>query len=281
VSKLASGLYLVATPIGNLGDLAPRAEAVLEAVDVVLCEDTRHTGRLLAHRRLEARLRPYHEHNAGRVRPGLVAELAQGASMALVSDAGMPAIADPGHKLVRDAIAAGVTVTAVPGPSAGIAALAISGLPTDHWFFQGFLPAKGTARQKVLKELVAIPATLILFESPRRLAATLAAAAAILGPRPAAIARELTKLHEEVRRGPLDALAAELAVEPPPKGEIVLVIGPPEAGAAAVDAATLDAILREALAAHGASRAAALVAEQTGHPRGELYQRLLELQGKR
>jgi len=280
-SKLANGLYLVATPIGNLGDLAPRAETVLEAVDTVLCEDTRHTGRLLAHLGIDARLRPYHEHNAARVRPGLVAELAGGAAMALVSDAGMPAIADPGHKLVRDAIAAGVMVTAVPGPSAGITALAISGLPTDRHFFQGFLPAKASARRKVLEELAAIPATLVLFESPHRLAASLADAAAILGGRPAAIARELTKLHEEVRRGSLDTLAAELAAEPPPKGEIVLVIGPPETGSEPVDAATLDALLIDALAAHGASRAAALVAEQTGEPRGALYRRLLALQGKR
>ena len=280
-SKLASGLYLVATPIGNLGDIAPRAVAVLGAVDTVLCEDTRHTGRLLAHLGLEARLRPYHEHNAARVRPGFVEDLARGAALALVSDAGMPAIADPGMKLVKDAIAAGVMVTAVPGPSAGIMALAISGLPTDRFFFQGFLPAKASARRKVLAELAMIPATLVLFESPHRLAASLADAAAVLGPRPAAIARELTKLHEEVRRGSLDRLAADLARAPAPKGEIVVVIGPPEAGGEPLDDAALDARLTAALAEHGASRAAALVAEETGRPRTALYQRLLELQGKR
>lgn len=280
-SKLASGLYLVATPIGNLGDLAPRAIDVLGAVDTVLCEDTRHSGRLFAHLGLKVGLKPYHEHNAARVRPGLVEDLARGATIALISDAGMPAIADPGMKLVKDAIAAGVMVTAVPGPSAGVMALAISGLPTDRYFFQGFLPAKARARQQVLAELAAVPATLVLFESPHRLAASLADAAAILGPRPAAIARELTKLHEEVRRGTLDQLAADLAGEPAPKGEIVVVIAPPESASETIDAAALDALLTAALAEHGASRAAALIAERTGRPRGVLYQRLLELQGKR
>ena len=280
-SKLASGLYLVATPIGNLGDLAPRAIEVLGAVEIVLCEDTRHSGRLFAHLGLDVRLRPYHEHNAARVRPGLVEDLARGATVALISDAGMPAIADPGMKLVKDAIAAGVMVTAVPGPSAGVMALAISGLPTDRYFFQGFLPAKARARQKVLAELAAIPGTLVLFESPHRLAASIADAAAILGPRPAAIARELTKLHEEVRRGTLDQLAADLAQAPTAKGEIVVVIAPPETGGATVDETALDALLTAALTEHGASRAAALIAEETGRPRAALYQRLLELQGKR
>ena len=279
-SKLASGLYLVATPIGNLGDLAPRAVAVLGAVDTVLCEDTRHSGRLLAHLGLKVRLKPYHEHNAAKVRPGLIEALAQGATIALISDAGMPAIADPGMKLVKDARAAGILVSAVPGPSAGVMALAISGLPTDRYFFQGFLPAKASARRKVLAELETIPATLVLFESPNRLAKSLADAAAILGPRPAAIARELTKLHEEVRLGTLDALAAAFACEPAPKGEIVVVIGPPEAGVATLDEAAIDARLVEALATHGASRAAALVAEESGRPRAELYRRLLELRRK-
>ncbi len=278
-SKLASGLYLVATPIGNLGDISARAAAVLAAVDAVLCEDTRHSGRLLQAMQVKTRLKPYHEHNAARVRPKLIEELTNGASLALISDAGMPAIADPGHKLVREAIEAGVMVTAVPGPSAVLMALAISGLPTDRFFFQGFLPAKANARRKVLAELAAVPATLVIFESPNRLAACLADAAALLGPREAAIARELTKLHEEVRRGTLDALSEALAGEPAPKGEIVLVIGPPADAAEPHDDETVDALLVEALAEHAPSRAAALIAERTGRPRRDLYRRAMALKG--
>ncbi len=235
----------------------------------------------MAHLGLDVRLRPYHEHNAAKVRPGLIEALARGAAMALVSDAGMPGIADPGMKLVKEARDAGVPVTAVPGPSAGIMALAISGLPTDRHFFQGFLPAKASARHKVLAELARIRATLVLFESPHRLAESLADAAAVLGPRPATIARELTKLHEEVRRGTLDELAAALGQEPAPKGEIVVVIGPPEDTPPELDDDAIDALLLEAMAAHGASRAAALVAEATGRAKGPLYRRLLELRGKR
>jgi 16S rRNA (cytidine1402-2'-O)-methyltransferase len=279
-SKLASGLYLVATPIGNLGDIGARAIEVLGAVDGVLCEDTRHSGRLMAALGLDVRLSPYHEHNAARVRPRLIEALQGGASLALISDAGMPAIADPGHKLVREALDAGILVSAVPGPSAVLMALAISGLPTDRFFFQGFLPAKSSARQKVLAELATIPATLVLFESPNRLAACLADAALALGQRPAAIARELTKLHEEVRRGPLDELAAALAAEPAPKGEIVVVIGPPEPGSLRVADEEVDAQLGAALAEHGPSRAAALVAEATGRPRGQLYKRALALRAR-
>jgi 16S rRNA (cytidine1402-2'-O)-methyltransferase len=279
-SKPACGLYLVATPIGNLGDIGARAIAVLGAVDAVLCEDTRHSGRLMAALGLKTRLKPYHEHNAARVRPGLLDELARGASMALISDAGMPAIADPGHKLVKDAIDAGVLVTAVPGPSAVLMALVISGLPTDRFFFQGFLPAKASARRKALAELAPIPATLVLFESPHRLAPCLADAAAALGARPAAIARELTKLHEEVRRGSLEELAQALATEPTPKGEIVVVIGPPAEAQTAVDNETLDQLLAAALAEHGPSRAAALVAEQTGQPRAAVYKRAIAQRGQ-
>ncbi len=278
-SKLANGLYLVATPIGNLGDVSARARAVLAGVDTVLCEDTRHSGRLLQALQLKTRLQPYHEHNAARVRPKLIEALTDGASLALISDAGMPAIADPGHKLVRDAIDAGVMVTAVPGPSAVLMALAISGLPTDRFFFQGFLPAKSGGRRKVLAELAAVPATLVVFESPHRLAASLADAAAVLGPREAAIARELTKLHEEVRRGTLDELGDALAREPTPKGEIVLVIGPPADTAEPQDDQIVDDLLVKALADHPPSRAAALIAERTGRPRRDLYRRALELKG--
>ncbi|MEZ5865490.1 MAG: 16S rRNA (cytidine(1402)-2'-O)-methyltransferase [Geminicoccaceae bacterium] len=267
----------MATPIGNLGDIGERAKAVLAAVDLVLCEDTRHSGRLLAALGIAASLRPYHEHNAARVRPGLVERLAAGGTLALISDAGMPAIADPGHKLVRDAIAAGVPVSAVPGPSAGIMALAISGLPTDRFFFQGFLPAKGVAKRRVLQELAAVPATLVLFESPQRIAGTLGLAAEVLGERPAAIARELTKLHEEVRRGSLGELAAALAREPAPKGEIVLVIGPPPEAPEVLDEAALDGLLEAALRELPPGKAAARVAEATGQPRALLYRRALAL----
>jgi 16S rRNA (cytidine1402-2'-O)-methyltransferase len=276
-SKLASGLYLVATPIGNLGDICARAVSVLASVDAVLCEDTRHSGRLLQAVQVKTRLRPYHEHNAARVRPKLVEALKNGASLALISDAGMPAIADPGHKLVRAAIEAGVMVTAVPGPSAVMTALVISGLPTDRFFFQGFLPAKPGARRKVLADLAALPATLVVFEAPNRLAASLADAAAALGPREAAIARELTKLHEEVRRGTLDELSERLAGEPAPKGEVVLVIGPPSDAVEAHDDETVEALLVEALADHPPSRAAALVAERTGRARRDLYRRAIAL----
>lgn len=280
-SKLASGLYLVATPIGNLGDIAPRAVGVLGSVDAVLCEDTRRSGRLMAALGLKVRLKSYHEHNAARIRPAILADLAAGARLALISDAGMPAIADPGHKLVKEALDAGIRVSAVPGPSAGLMALAISGLPTDRFFFQGFLPAKASARRKVWQELADVPGTLVVFETAGRLAASLADAAAVLGPRAATIARELTKLYEEVRRGRLDALAEALAAEPPPKGEIVVVVGPPSERRQAVDDDVVDEQLAEALAAHGPSRAAAIVAERSGRPRAELYKRALALKRDR
>lgn len=267
----------MATPIGNLGDIAERAKEVLAAADLVLCEDTRHSGRLMAALGLKAPLRPYHEHNAARVRPGLIDRLAAGDTLALISDAGMPAIADPGHKLVRDAIEAGILVSAVPGPSALIMALAISGLPTDRFFFQGFLPAKQGAKERVLRELKGVPATLVLYESPQRIADTLGLAAQVLGPRPAAIARELTKLHEEVRRGRLDELALALAAEPVPRGEIVLVIGPPPDGPAVQGEAELDQLLEAALLELPPGRAAARVAEATGQPRALLYRRALAL----
>jgi len=275
--ELAPGLYVVATPIGNLGDLSPRAEAVLAGVELVLCEDTRTTGRLLHHRGIEARLRPYHEHNAEKQRPGLIEQLVQGACMALVSDAGTPAIADPGFKLVREAHEAGVPVRAVPGPSAVIAALCIAGLATDRFFFQGFLPARAAARRKTLGEIARIPTTLVLYEAPHRLAACLADAAEILGDRAAAIVREATKLHEEVRRGRLNGLVRDLAEAPPPKGEIVVVIGPPEAEAAAMTDEEIEAALLRELEASGPGQAASRLAGMTGLSRRELYRRALAL----
>jgi 16S rRNA (cytidine1402-2'-O)-methyltransferase len=276
-SKLAPGLHLIATPIGNLGDLAPRALAVLRLADVVVCEDTRVTRKLLRHHGIERALLAYHEHNAARMRPRIVARLQAGAVVALASDAGTPLISDPGYKLVRAAIAAGAEIFAVPGPPAVLAALTISGLPTDRFLMAGFLPERGAARRRALDELGAVPATtLVLFEAARRLPATLAELAGALGPRPAAVARELTKRFEEVRRGSLEQLAADYARAGPPKGEVVLVIG------AATDAApralsTLDAALGDALATMSPAAAAATVAAATGRPRREVYRRALAL----
>jgi 16S rRNA (cytidine1402-2'-O)-methyltransferase len=224
--QLPGGLHLVATPIGNLGDITLRALATLARADLIYCEDTRHSGTLLAHFAIAQPTRPYHEHNAQRERPRILAELAAGKAVALVSDAGTPLISDPGYKLVREAVAAGHRVVSLPGPSAPLAALASAGLPTDTFLFAGFLPAKAGARRARLAELAAVPATLVLFEAPQRLGDSLSDMAEVLGARDAAVARELTKLHEEVQRGtPADL--AEWAAETRPKGEMVVLVGPP------------------------------------------------------
>ena len=215
--KLAPGLYLVATPIGNLEDLTRRAERVLASADHVVCEDRRVTSRLLQHLGLRRPLGLYHEHNAAAARPEVLAWLRAGLSVALVSDAGTPAVSDPGFKLVREAAAQGSAVYPVPGPSATLAALIASGLPTDRFMFQGFLPPRTAGRRRVLEELAPVPATLILFELAQRLAEMLADAASVLGPREASVARELTKLHEEHRRGRLPELAAAYAASGPPR----------------------------------------------------------------
>ncbi len=271
---------MVATPIGNLGDLTPRALEVLAGADVVACEDTRVTGLMLHRLGGRRNLIAYNDHNAPQVRPRLLAELGAGRTVALVSDAGTPCIADPGLKLVREAAAAGVAVRAVPGASAVMAALSVAGLPTDRFLFAGFLPPRRAARRAALAELAPVPATLVVLEAPGRLAACLADAAELLGPREAAIARELTKLFEEVRRGDLGTLAAAAAAAGPPKGEIVLVIGPPDARAApTVDAAAVDAALAEAARTRRPRAAAAAVAATTGLPVNELYERLRQLRG--
>ena len=275
---LAPGLYIVATPIGNLADISLRAIEVLATADLVACEDTRTTRRLLGAHGIAARLTAYHDHNATRMRPKIMARLERGETVALVSDAGTPLISDPGYKLVAAAAEAGVTVTAVPGASAGLAALTISGLPSDRYFFAGFLPNKSAARRRALAELTPIPASLVIYESARRLPASLADMAAVLGPRPAAVARELTKLHEEVRRATLPALAEHYAAAGPPKGEVVVVIGPPDPDAAAApDAETVDIQLRAALRHDSLRDAVAAVAEATGLPRKRVYARALEL----
>ena len=208
--ELAPGLYVVSTPIGNLGDITLRAIAVLARADAVLCEDTRHSRTLLSHFGIGTPARPYHEHNAAKERPRVLADLAAGHRIALISDAGTPLVSDPGWKLVREAIDAGHRVEALPGASASLTALAVAGLPTDAFLFAGFLPPKSAGRRTRIAELAAVPATLVFFEAPSRVAETLADLAVVLGPRPAALARELTKLHEEVRRAPLDRLAADL-----------------------------------------------------------------------
>ena len=274
------GLYVVATPIGNLKDISFRALATLAAADVVIAEDTRVTKTLLAHYGISTPLVAYHEHNAAVMRPHLMARLESGAALALVSDAGTPLVSDPGFKLVADAAAAGFNVVAIPGPSAVLAALVVAGLPTDRFFFEGFLPPRSAAKRQRIAELASIPGTLVFFESPRRLAETLEDLHAVLGSRDAAIARELTKHFETVRRGTLADLAAALAQEDPPKGEIVLLVGPPQEGAQALSAEDLDARLSKALETHSVKDAAAIVAGETGQPRRQVYARALELSGK-
>jgi len=276
-SKPAPGLYLVATPIGNLGDITLRALAVLKGADVVACEDTRVTAKLLSLLGIAATLTPYHEHNAERARPALLARLRRGEAVALVSDAGTPLISDPGWRLVRACRDEGLPVTAVPGPSAVPTALQLSGLPSDRFLFAGFLPSRGAARRQAIRTLAPVPATLVFFESANRLPESLADLAAVLGGREAAVARELTKLYEEVVRGTLPDLAERYAANGPPRGEVVVVVGPP-ADQAPPEGEDLDRLLRAALAAGASVKdAAAKVAAETGHPRRTVYARALGL----
>ena len=274
---VAPGLYLVATPIGNLRDITLRALDVLDAADLVLAEDTRVSGKLLAAHAISAKLERYDEHAAARIRPKVLAALAGGAKVALISDAGTPLINDPGYRLVIEALAQGSAVFPIPGPSAVMAALTVAGLPTDRFLFAGFPPPKPVARRKLFEELASVRTTLVFFEGGSRLADSLADMAAVFGPRPAAVARELTKLHETVIRAPLPALAADprLAAS---KGEIVVLVGPgEEAPASEADA---DRALAEALERVGPGEAAAEVAKALGLPRRALYARALTLKGK-
>jgi 16S rRNA (cytidine1402-2'-O)-methyltransferase len=271
-------LALVATPIGNLGDISARALETLRAADLVACEDTRVTGNLLSKFGIQRPTLPYHDHNAETMRPKLMERLFRGETVALVSDAGTPLVNDPGYKLVRAATEAGIAVTVIPGPSAPIAALVLSGLPSDRFLFAGFLPVKDGARRATLQELKAVPATLLFFETGPRLADSLGACADVLGDRPAAVARELTKLHEEVRRDRLGALAQHYQEHGPPKGEIVLVVGPPLPEEAAYD---VDQALATALQSMAVKDAAAAVATASGRPRREIYARALALAGRK
>lgn len=269
---------MVATPIGNLGDLGRRAVETLAAADAVVCEDSRVTGLLLHRLGIDRPLLVYNDHSAARLRPELLRRLGEGEALALVSDAGTPTISDPGYRLVRAALDAGIPVRAVPGPSAPIAALSIAGLPTDRFLFAGFLPPRRPARRRELAGLAGLRATLVLLESGPRLAALLADAAELLGEREAAIAREITKLHEELRRGSLRELAAAAAQAPPPKGELVVLIGPPpDAAPAPLAQEALDEALLEAASRLPPGRAARAVAAATGRPAAELYRRLREL----
>src|ERR1700759_294228 len=261
--KAAPGLHLVATPIGNLGDITLRALETLAGVDIIACEDTRITRRLTERYAITALLKPYHEHNAALARPKILEKLAQGASIALVSAAGTPLISEPGFKLVREVCAAGHQVIALPGPSSVLAALAVAALPTDRFFFEGFLPPKEAARRARLTELARIDATLVMFESGNRVEDALRDLADIMGPRDAAICRELTKLHEEVRRAPLPELAkAAGALET--RGEFVLVIGPPAASAGIMALDELDDLLRSALKRDSVKDAVAHAVEVSG-----------------
>jgi 16S rRNA (cytidine1402-2'-O)-methyltransferase len=275
---IGPGLHVVATPIGNLKDVSLRGLAVLAAADAILAEDTRVTRVLLAHYGITTPLMAYHEHNAAEMRPKVLALLREGKAVAIVSDAGTPLVSDPGFKLVEAVLGEGLPVTTVPGPSAVLAALVVAGLPTDRFFFEGFLPPKTAARRERLAALSTIPGTLVFFESPRRVADMLADAAEVLGPRPAAVARELTKLFETVKRGPLLDLAREFADGPNPKGEIVVLVGPPREGIShAVDEADLDARLRRHLSHLSVKDAVSVAVQETGLPKRQVYARAVAL----
>lgn len=274
-ATLAPGVYIVATPIGNLGDITWRAAAVLAGAALIACEDTRVTGKLLKHLGIKARLQRLDDHASPETRARIIDE-ARLSPVALVSDAGTPLISDPGFRLVREARAAGVSVTSIPGPCAAVAALAMAGLPSDRFLFAGFLPAKDKARTEALEGLAKVAATLVFYETAPRLERSLAAIAELWPEREVAVARELTKLHEECRTGTAAMLAAHYAAHPP-KGEIVLLVGPPSAGE--TPALDTDALLRAALAGAGPGKAAGVVAKQTGIERAALYARALELKG--
>jgi 16S rRNA (cytidine1402-2'-O)-methyltransferase len=273
---LEPALYLVATPIGNLGDVTIRALETMAAADLLACEDTRVTRVLLDRYGIRQRPIAYHEHNAAEAGPRLIAALREGRSVALVSDAGTPLVSDPGFRLVEAAREAGIRIAPIPGASAALAALTASGLPSDAFFFAGFLPVKDGQRRHRLEELKAIPGTLIFFESPRRLADSLAAMAAVLGGRAAVICRELTKAFEEFRAGSLPELARHYAEADTPKGEIVVCVGPPAAGPI-MAGEEVDRLLLSLAGEMSASKAAAAAARMTGGRKPDLYRRLLEL----
>src|SRR5262252_4007657 len=279
VRDAPSGLYLVATPIGNLGDVTLRALETLASVEAIACEDSRITRRLLDRYAITTPLLTYHDHNAETARPKILARLNAGAAIALVSDAGTPLISDPGFKLVQAAQAAGHAISAVPGASAVLAALTASGLPTDRFFFEGFLPSREAGRRARIDELASLPVTLIFFETGPRIAAMLDDVAARLGGRPAAVCRELTKLHEEIRRGEVAALARAYRDGAETRGEFVVVVGPP-AKSEPIEAIDLDGMLKRALATASLKDAVEAVAAATGQKRRIVYQRALALSSR-
>ena len=279
-ARLAPGLYVVATPIGNLRDITLRALEVLGTANLVLCEDTRVTRKLLERHHLAPKLLAYHDHNAANVRPRVLEELSKGSAVALVSDAGTPLVSDPGFKLVEAAIEAGHRVFPIPGASAALAALVSAGLPSDRFFFEGFLPPKSGARKTRLSELRAIPVTLIFYESGPRLAESLADMSATMGARNAAVCRELTKAFEEIRRGPLSELASHYEEAGAPKGEIVVVVSPP-GEEAPLDGADVDKKIKAALKKLSLKDASVAIAAETGLPRKEIYARALALAEKK
>jgi 16S rRNA (cytidine1402-2'-O)-methyltransferase len=276
---LQPGLYLVATPIGNLADISLRGLAVLARADLIAAEDTRHSRKLLSHFGIRGELTPYHEHNAAKERPRLLARIRAGFAVALISDAGTPLVSDPGYKLVREALEAGLQVTSVPGPSAALAALTSAGLPTDTFLFAGFLPPKGGQRRKRLEGLKPVPATLIFYETASRLAATLADMAEVFGAREAAIAKELTKLHESVARGTPAELAAALA-STELKGEFVVLVGPPNPDEAEVGDEAIVASLKQALQQESFRDAVRSVADKFKLKRSRVYELGLALERK-
>lgn len=277
--SLAPGLYVVATPIGNLGDITVRALATLAAAETVLCEDTRTSGKLMERFAIKTKLSPYHEHNAQKVRPAILERLQQGAAIALISDAGMPLVSDPGYRLVKEAVELGLPVTACPGPSAVLTGLALSGLPTDRFLFAGFVPQKQGERKRLFAEFEKLKATLIFFESPHRIVETLQDLGLALPGRQIAVTRELTKLHEEVLRGSAHEIAETLAARPAVKGEITLIVGPP-----LEDEAVSDEVLAEAIAVAiqvmSASKAASEIAKRFNLNRSDIYQLILTMKGQ-
>jgi 16S rRNA (cytidine1402-2'-O)-methyltransferase len=277
VEKLEGGLYIVATPIGNLGDITIRALATLAAADTIYCEDTRITSRLLHRYGITAELAPYHDHNAAKLRPEIVNRLHGGAPLALVSDAGTPLISDPGYKLVRAVIAEGLHVEVIPGASAAVTALALSGLPSDRFTFCGFLPAKRGERDRFLSGVKTHEATLVFYESANRIVASLEAIRDTLGDRDVAVGRELTKLHEEALRGKASEVAETLRGRASIKGEITLVVGPAPDEDTAASAGEIDAALLNAAREESTGKAAARVAKELGLPKRELYARLVAL----
>jgi 16S rRNA (cytidine1402-2'-O)-methyltransferase len=277
---LTPGLYVVATPIGNLGDISMRALATLAACDIILAEDTRVTRNLLQHYGIRTPMRAYHEHNARDAEERLISQLKAGERLSLVSDAGTPLVSDPGQGLVSAAIRAGIPVIPIPGASATLTALVAAGLPAERFFFEGFLPPKAGERRRRIREIEAVPATLVFYEAPHRAAESLADLAEVLGDRPAVLARELTKKFETFRRGTLPSLAAALAAEPQPKGEIVLLVAPPQARTELTDA-DIDAALALALESHSPRDAAQIVAAELGLPKRRVYARALQREERR